>query len=239
MAEHIALRATAALIPYANNPRTHSPKQIAQIAASIREYGFTNPVLVDEQGGIIAGQGRVLAAAELGLDRVPTIELDYLTPAQRRAYVIADNQLALNAGWNLELLRSELVGLDIDGFDLSLTGFDQIQLADLLTPRTEGLTDPDEVPTLPEEPVTQPGEQYGDHQTARTMCSRKQSRSCAFACCGHDLAISCRGPRHFQRRPLRSRSAIHASSVLLRANSKPPILNTGSRSAGPTSEVSR
>jgi phage N-6-adenine-methyltransferase len=134
-AERIALRATAALIPYARNPRTHSDDQVAQIAASIREFGFTNPVLVDGAGGIIAGHGRVLAAQQLGLAEVPTIALGYLTPIQRRAYVIADNQLALNAGWNLELLRLEMQALDTDHFDLSLTGFGEDQLADLLAGR--------------------------------------------------------------------------------------------------------
>jgi ParB-like chromosome segregation protein Spo0J len=145
VAEHIALRATASLIPYARNPRTHSDAEVAQIAASIQEFCCTNPVLVDGDGGIIAGHRRVLAAQQLGLLEVPTIALGYLTPLQRRAYVIADNQLALNAGWNLELLRLELQALDTDHFDLSLTGFGEDQLAGLLN-RTTGLTDPDEAP---------------------------------------------------------------------------------------------
>jgi hypothetical protein len=131
LAEHIVLRATAALVPYARNPRTHSPGQVTQIAASIREFGFTNPVLVDEKGGIIAGHGRVLAAVELALEQVPTIELGYLTPAQRQAYVIADNQLALNAGWDSQLLRLELGELKGFDFDLKLTGFDEVQLANI------------------------------------------------------------------------------------------------------------
>ncbi len=118
----------ADLIPYARNSRTHSDEQVAQIAASIREFGFTNPVLVDGDRGIIAGHGRVLAARKLGLDDVPVIELAHLTEAQRRAYVIADNKLALNAGWDLDLLKVELQELD-GKFDLALTGFNAGELA--------------------------------------------------------------------------------------------------------------
>jgi ParB-like chromosome segregation protein Spo0J len=117
------------LIPYARNSRTHSDEQVAQIAASIREFGFTNPVLVDAEGGIIAGHGRVLAARKLGMTKVPVIELGHLTETQRRAYVIADNKLALNAGWDEELLRLELDDLAADGFDLPLTGFSLGELA--------------------------------------------------------------------------------------------------------------
>ena len=114
----------AELIPYASNSRTHSDRQVAQIAASIKEFGFNNPVLIDETGGIIAGHGRVLAARKLGLQEVPTIELAHLTPTQRKAYIIADNKLALNAGWDMEMLTLEIKGLDDEGFDLKLTGFD-------------------------------------------------------------------------------------------------------------------
>ena len=123
------------LEPFARNARTHSEEQVAQIAASIREFGWTNPVLVDEKGGIIAGHGRVLAAKRLGIEQVPCIELAGLTEAQKRAYVIADNKLALNAGWDEDLLRlelSELKGLD---FDLDLIGFDETELADILLGR--------------------------------------------------------------------------------------------------------
>ena len=121
------------LIPYAKNSRTHSDEQVAQIAASIREFGFTNPVLIDEADGIIAGHGRVLAARKLGLAEVPCIRLAHLTEAQRRAYVIADNKLALNAGWDEALLRVELVSLrDDHGFDLELTGFDKSELTKTL-----------------------------------------------------------------------------------------------------------
>ena len=157
------------LIPYASNSRTHDDAQVAQIAASIKEFGFNNPVLIDETGGIIAGHGRVLAARKLGLDKVPTIELAHLTPNQRKAYVIADNKLALNAGWDMEMLSLEMGDLDKEGFDLSLIGFDDNELAAILADKNEGLTDPDEVPDLPDEPVTKEGDVWllGKH---RLMC---------------------------------------------------------------------
>ena len=127
----VEYRPVADLIPYARNPRLHSDAQVAQLAASIKEFGWTNPVLLDGSNGIIAGHGRVLAARKLGMDRVPCIELAHLSEAQRRAYVIADNKLALNAGWDDELLRvefDELRGLD---FDLALAGFGEEEIADL------------------------------------------------------------------------------------------------------------
>lgn len=133
-----------ALIPYAANSRTHSQEQVAQIAASIKEFGFTNPVLTDGENGIVAGHGRVEAAKILGLDSVPTIELAHLTPAQRKAYIIADNKLALNAGWDIETLQAELEGLQELNFDLSLTGFDEGELGNIIfdagefSPGTEG-----------------------------------------------------------------------------------------------------
>jgi len=119
---------TADLIPYARNTRTHSDAQVAQIAGSIREFGFTNPVLIDGQNGIIAGHGRVLAAGKLKLGKVPCIRLAHLTDTQKRAYIIADNKIALNAGWDEELLGLELADLREDGFDLELTGFDGDEL---------------------------------------------------------------------------------------------------------------
>ena len=122
------------LIPYANNSRTHSEEQVAQIAASIREFGFTNPILIDEADGIIAGHGQVLAARKLGLAEVPCIRLGHLTETQRRAYVIADNKLALNAGWDEELLAIELSSLREVGFDLGLTGFDAHEIEKALNP---------------------------------------------------------------------------------------------------------
>jgi ParB-like chromosome segregation protein Spo0J len=120
------------LIPYERNPRTHSEEQIVQIAASIREFGFTNPILIDSKQGIIAGHGRLAAARELGLDKVPCIDLSHLTEEQKRAYVIADNKLALNGGWNEDLLRLELTDLKELGANLELTGFDPMELADIM-----------------------------------------------------------------------------------------------------------
>jgi ParB-like chromosome segregation protein Spo0J len=121
-----------ALVPYSRNPRTHSKDQVAQIAASIREFGFTNPILIDGKNGIIAGHGRLAAAKELGLKRIPCIDLSHLTEEQKRAYVIADNKIALNGGWNDELLRLELTDLKELGADLELTGFDAMELADIM-----------------------------------------------------------------------------------------------------------
>jgi ParB-like chromosome segregation protein Spo0J len=115
---------TDSLIPYARNSRTHSKEQVDKIAASIREFGFLNPIITDGNNGIVAGHGRVLAAQKLGLESLPVIEAAHLTAAQKRAYVIADNRLALDAGWDNELLKVELQDLDGQGFDLSLTGFE-------------------------------------------------------------------------------------------------------------------
>jgi len=119
------------LVPYAKNSRTHSEEQIAQIAASIKEWGFTTAVLIDEQGGIIAGHGRVLAARKLGMDTLPVMVAEGWSEPQKRAYVIADNKLALNAGWDNELLKLELRDLDLKGFDLTLTGFSLGEMAAL------------------------------------------------------------------------------------------------------------
>lgn len=165
--------AVAALIPYARNSRTHSDEQVAQIAASIREFGFTNPVLVDEASGIIAGHGRVLAARKLGLETVPAIRITYMTDAQKRAYVIADNKLALNAGWDDELLALELGELKDLGFDLDLTGFTSDEIAALTLGDDdvveEGLTGDDDAPGVQEEYVSKPGDVWilGTH---RLMC---------------------------------------------------------------------
>src|SRR5271169_2174042 len=132
IAKQIELWVIEKLIPWARNPRTHSDAQIAQIAASIAEFGFNNPILVDTKAGIIAGHGRLLAARKLQLEHVPVIVLDHLTEAQKRAYIIADNQLALNAGWNDDLLRSELAALQQEDFNIDLIGFDDRDLAQLL-----------------------------------------------------------------------------------------------------------
>lgn len=165
------------LVPYARNSRTHSEGQVAQIAASIREFGFTNPVLVDGEGGIIAGHGRVLAARKLGMKDVPVIDLAHLTDAQRRAYVIADNKLALNAGWDDEMLRVEFADLKDAGFDLALTGFSLEEIGALEPVQlTEGLTDEDAVPDAPAEPVTKMGDVWlmGKH---RLMCGDSTSQT--------------------------------------------------------------
>ena len=166
----------AELIPYARNARTHSPAQVAQIAASIREFGWTNPVLVDGERGVIAGHGRLLAARQLGLTQVPTLELSHLTPAQRRAYVLADNRLALSVGWDEDLLRVELAELGAEGFDLALTGFDELEIASFLAEPTSGLTDPDEVPSPPEVPVSRPGDVWllGRHRLICGDCTDAQ-----------------------------------------------------------------
>ena len=116
------------LIPYANNARTHDDLQVSQIAASIKEFGFNNPVLLDEHSGIIAGHGRVLAAKKLKIDKVPTIKLSHLTEQQRKGYIIADNQLAMNSNWDLDLLGLELETLSKEDFDMALLGFDTKEL---------------------------------------------------------------------------------------------------------------
>ena len=163
------------LIPYARNSRTHSDEQVAQIAASIREFGWTNPVLLDGANGIIAGHGRVLAARKLGMAEVPCIELSHLSEAQKNAYIIADNKLALNAGWDNELLALEFGELQELGFDLDLTGFDADELDALMPVEVpEGLTDEDAVPEVPAEPVSKMGDVWllGKH---RVMCGDSTS----------------------------------------------------------------
>ena len=160
------------LIPYARNSRTHSDEQIAQIAASIVEFGFVNPILVGPDAVIIAGHARLLAARKLKMIEVPVIVLADLTPAQRRALVIADNQIALNAGWNSEMLQIELQSLDVDGFDLDLIGFSAEELETILAggeETTEGLTDEDAVPEPQVFVVTMPGDAWmlGEH---RLLC---------------------------------------------------------------------
>lgn len=168
-ADVVERRAVSELIPYARNPRTHSPSQVTEIAASIRHWGWTNPVLIDEDGGIIAGHGRVLAAQELGIVDVPTIVARGWSDAQKRAFVIADNKLTLNGGWNDDLLKVELAGLEAMDFDLTLTGFSELELATLLTDANAGLTDPDDVPETPADPVSELGDVWvlGKH---RVMC---------------------------------------------------------------------
>lgn len=163
------------LIPYARNARTHGDAQVNQIAASIKEFGFNNPVLIDEAGGIIAGHGRVMAAQKLAFETVPCIRLSHLSPTQRKAYILADNKLALNAGWDDAMLALELAELKEEDFDLALIGFDEMELQKLAPASgTEGLTDPDNVPEPPEEPTAKLGDiwQLGDH---RLMCGDSTS----------------------------------------------------------------
>lgn len=157
------------LLPYARNARQHSDEQIAQIAASIAEFGFVNPCLVGADGVLVAGHGRLAAARKLGLSTVPVVVLDHLTPTQRRALVLADNRLAELATWDDALLRIELEALQDDGFDLDLTGFDADALAELLAdeePQIEGRTEDDAIPEMPEEPVSKPGDVWrlGPHR---------------------------------------------------------------------------
>jgi len=167
-ADAVARRPVAALVPYARNARTHSPEQVAEIAASIREWGWTVPVLVDDAGTIIAGHGRVLAAQSLGITDVPVMIATGWSEAQKRAYVIADNKLALNAGWDAELLPVELGDLKTMGFDLGLTGFGELELGKLL-PDDSGGGDPDDAPEPPAEPISKPGDLWicGEH---RVLC---------------------------------------------------------------------
>jgi hypothetical protein len=163
------------LIPYAKNARTHSDEQVAQIAGSIKEFGFNNPVLVDKDNSIIAGHGRLMAARKLGMDKVPVVQLGHMTEAQRKAYVLADNRIALNSGWDTGMLSLELQDLK-DNIDLSLLGFDPDELDALLNPivETDGLTDEDAVPDVPDEPKTKLGDIYilGNH---RLMCGDSTS----------------------------------------------------------------
>lgn len=167
MADRIEIWPVGKLVPYDRNPRTHSPEQISQISASIAEFGFLNPILVDTTAGIIAGHGRLQAAKQLGLAQVPVVVLDHLTEAQKRAYVIADNKLALNAGWDEDLLRSEMTALAAENFDLPIIGFSDDELAALLADPTviDGQTDEDSVPEVPETPVAKPGDLWrlGNH----------------------------------------------------------------------------
>jgi DNA modification methylase len=162
------------LIPYAKNSRTHSPEQVGQIAASIKEFGFRNPILVDGVG-IIAGHGRLMAAQKLGLDKVPTIDCSDMSESQKKAYIIADNKLALNAGWDTTMLTVEMKDLEDEGFDLKLLGFDDKELNALLQPDiVDGLTDEDAIPDVPEESKTKLGDIYilGNH---RLMCGDSTS----------------------------------------------------------------
>jgi DNA modification methylase len=178
-AAHIQLWPVGRLIPYARNARTHSEEQIAQVAASIAEFGFTNPILVDSQAGIIAGHCRLLAARKLCLEHVPVVVLDHLTETQKRAYILADNQLALKAGWDENVLANELASLAEDGFDPTLVGFDEEEM-DALLANLDADFDPggdDELPPVPEAPVSIAGDLWllGSH---RLLAGDALSASC-------------------------------------------------------------
>ncbi len=176
------------LIPYARNARTHSDEQVAQIAASIAEFGFTNPILTDGERGVIAGHGRLAAARKLGLKEVPVIELSYLTDTQKKAYILADNRLAMNAGWDDELLKLELTELKDADFDLDLMGFTSDELDRLINGDAGGgLTDDDAVPETPKEPVSRPGDLWilGNH---RLLCGDSTMLSDVEKLMGNELA---------------------------------------------------
>jgi ParB-like chromosome segregation protein Spo0J len=178
---NVEYRKVETLIPYARNPRTHTDEQVAKIAASIVEYGWTNPILVDGENGIIAGHGRLAAARKLELTEVPVIELAHLSPTQKRAYVISDNRLALDAGWDDAMLALELAELSEAGYDLALTGFDNAEIEELLAtdvavgdeaddePEHDEPDVADDVPDAPTTPVSRPGDvwQLGAH---RVIC---------------------------------------------------------------------
>jgi len=169
LSTHIERWPTEKLVPYARNARTHSEEQVAQIAASIVEFGFTNPILAGSDGVIVAGHGRLAAAQKLGLDTVPVVVLDHLTPTQRRALIIADNRIAENAGWDDAMLRIELQSLQEDGFNLDITGFDADALAEIMAGEEttiDGQTDDDAVPEVSATPISRPGDvwELGNHR---------------------------------------------------------------------------
>ena len=170
-ADKIVRKNVSNLVFYARNSRTHSDEQVNQLAASIKEWGWTVPVLIDPDGGLIAGHGRILAAQRLGITEVPCVIAEGWTDAQKRAYVIADNKHALNATWDDDMLKVEISDLKEFDFDLSLTGFGEDEIAAMLTEPTEGLTDEDAVPDVPAQPVADEGDVWllGRH---RLMCGR-------------------------------------------------------------------
>jgi len=197
LAEKIEQWPTARLLPYARNARTHSDEQVAQIAASIAEFGFTNPILAGSDGIIVAGHGRLAAAQKLGLEIVPVVVLDHLTQTQRRALVIADNRIAENAGWDDAMLRIELEALNLEGFDLDITGFDADALAELIAgdeADNASQSDEDAVPEVGETPISRPGDVWvmGSYQLAPLLCimclpgreCKCYSRSCI---CGNHM----------------------------------------------------
>jgi hypothetical protein len=181
LAQRIELWPIEKIVPYSRNPRTHSDQQVAQIAASIVEFGFNNPVLVDSRAGVIAGHGRLLAARKLGLDHVPVIVLDHLDENQRRAYLLADNRLSELSGWDSELLAVEIKELADAGFDVTLAGFDSKEIDDFLaslenTSEATTVAAEDPIPEAPTEAITQPGDLWliGPH---RLICGDCRERS--------------------------------------------------------------
>ncbi len=189
-ADAVERRAVASLVPYARNARTHSNAQVVQIANSVRQWGWTTPILIDDAGLIIAGHGRVLAAQSLGLTEVPVMIATGWSEEQKRAYTIADNKLALNAGWDEDLLRIELAELKGLGTDLGLTGFGELELAELFARGSEGKTDPDEIPEPPADPVNRPGDIWicGEH---RVLCGDATVQADVEKVLGGELADMC------------------------------------------------
>lgn len=196
------------LIPYARNSRTHSAEQVDQIAASIKEFGFLNPIIIDGENGIIAGHGRVMASKKLGVKELPCIDASHLSETQKRAYIIADNKLALNAGWDEEMLRVEFDELSDANFDLELTGFSLDEI-EALQPEvlTDGLTDEDAVPEAPEKPVSVLGDiwQLGNH---RLMCGSSTNPEDV------DLLMNGVYPKLIHTDPPYGMNAVSKSSVL-------------------------
>jgi len=188
-ADHVERRTVADLVPYAQNVRTHSEHQIEQIAKSIGEWGWTVPVLIDPDGGIIAGHGRILAAQAIGIAEVPCMVADGWTEAQKRAYVIADNKLAENAGWDDDLLRVELGDLAGLDFDLDLIGFDDLEIVSFLADKTAGETDPDDVLEVADRAITAKRDTWllGNH---RLRCGSAADRDSALFFVGADLVCT-------------------------------------------------
>lgn len=172
----VVYRDVSELIPYARNARTHSDEQIERIAASIKEFGWTNPILIDGESGIIAGHGRILAARKLGIEKVPTIELSGLTEAQKRAYIIADNRLALDAGWDEEMLKLEFAELEKEGFELSKTGFSDEEINEMMADLDREVAGVEDIDTP--EPLKNPKTKRGEIWilgTHRLMCGDSTS----------------------------------------------------------------
>ena len=194
MAQRIELWPIDKLVPYARNARTHSGEQVAQIAASIAEFGFNAPILVDSQAGIIAGHGRLLAARKLGLTEVPVIILDHLSETQKRAYIIADNKLADLAGWNEELLAQEFAALEREGFDLGLIGFSDAELEALLADAKEDQAEetPEEIPEASAVAVTQPGDLWliGTHRLFCGDCRDREAILRLFEDCKANVVVT-------------------------------------------------